>query len=148
RAFCRGGEIEVKKRIRRGKTKRGKRPYASNWDSRCHGSRTATLNLCVCGWHWADLVHHLYYSKRRCLWLRPIYGCEVPGWDVVPVCDSCHQRLHTPSVWVKHPSNPDLDRNIPSVVWQLRLNYLLISLWWFWLLLLVLSILLFLQVAS
>ncbi|HEY9909627.1 MAG TPA: hypothetical protein V6D18_18705 [Thermosynechococcaceae cyanobacterium] len=115
------------------KTVRGDRHYAPNWKQVCYRARRSTLHLCVCCLRRAEVVHHFYYSKRRGLFLKPIYGFEVPGWDIAPVCCHCHQLLHRKQCWIKHPKNPDLDRNLPAVIWHLRFNYLLVRVWWLWL---------------
>lgn len=117
------------------KTKRGHRPYASNW----HGYNGIAARTCnatifrrcvVCWFRRATLAHHFYYIKG--LLKKPIYGKEVPGLDVVGVCDRCHGVLHSKKHW-SYAKNADGDRNTPEVIATLRFNFFLLSTlkyWW------------------
>jgi hypothetical protein len=79
--------------------------YASNWQN----TRRKTLKLmprCTCNpLHKASIVHHLKYKRSL---LRRLFGCfllhnpfqasvsgyEILGWDIVPVCSSCHENSY------------------------------------------------------
>lgn len=96
--------------------------YHPNWSAKSR----RTLRLmprCTCNpLHKATVVHHLH--NRRSL-LRRIFemlllrnpldesvsGYEIPGWDVVPLCNSCHDNnygrslnprsVHYTKVWIQ-----------------------------------------------
>ncbi|NEO33913.1 MAG: hypothetical protein F6K36_26560 [Symploca sp. SIO3C6] len=115
-------------------TVRGQRPYAPNWNKICFQARKATGNWCVNCLNRAELVHHLYYRflfpwpfnlLLNWLWfLRgKIYGLEVPGYSVVPLCWTCHRLVHRQLNWYKHPLDPDGDRNYPETISYLRKAY-------------------------
>lgn len=70
------------------------RPYADNWRQKSRKTRKAAKDCCVaCFKCKATQTHHLRYHD----YLGAIYGREIPGWDIVPVCRRCHTRLHHPS---------------------------------------------------
>jgi hypothetical protein len=96
--------------------------YAGNWRNTCR----KTLNLmprCTCNpLHKASVVHHLHNRRslvRRLLGIfvlhNPLHasvsGYEIPGWDIIPVCDSCHDNnygrslnprsVHYTKVWIQ-----------------------------------------------
>lgn len=94
----------------------------------------------------ADVVHHLKYKRsiiRRILGLlllhRPypsVSGFEIPGWDIVTVCDRCHMNyygksgdkrsLHHPSVWRKIGGIEN--RQTWRKTWELRIKFWILCL--------------------
>jgi hypothetical protein len=99
--------------------------YAPNWTStvaRTHRLQPLCTNNPFHGK--ATVVHHLKYRRsimRRILGLfllhkpcKSVSGREIPGYDVVTVCEFCHanaygyglheRSLHHKSVWVKAKS--------------------------------------------
>lgn len=95
--------------------------YADNWRITCRRTYEL-LPRCTCNpLHKADRIHHLKYKRsllRRFLGLvllhpphKSVSGLEIPGWDCVPVCQSCHENsygrssnrrsVHYVGVWVQ-----------------------------------------------
>jgi len=90
----------------------------------------------------ASVVHHLKYKRsplRRLLEMlllrfprKSVAGYEIPGWDVVTVCNRCHQNymgrseykssLHHSSVWIQKGG---LDNHQSRLkMWELRIKFL------------------------
>lgn len=93
--------------------------YAPNWPQTTAIAHRATAGKCCwCTAAKSAEVHHVYY------WLNgaAIKGREVPGRDVFPVCDNCHQELHTPALWAQVP-DPFARTNTPDAIATLRHNF-------------------------
>lgn len=110
--------------------------YSPDWDT----IRRRTLRLqprcTVNPMHKATIVHHVKNKRsliRRIIGLlllhppkKTVSGFEISGWDVVSVCEKCHQNhygrgshhasVHHPSVWVQRGG---LDN---SNVWWFRIE--------------------------
>jgi hypothetical protein len=97
--------------------------YAKNWHKTCKKT-VAILPLCTCNPLHKDkiVIHHLKYKRsllRRFLGMFLLHnplkvsvsGYEIPGWDVIPVCEKCHENsygrslskrsVHNTSVWIQ-----------------------------------------------
>lgn len=90
----------------------------------------------------ATVVHHLKYRRsllRRILGMfllhkpvKSVSGHEIPGWDVVTVCEYCHansygyglhgRSLHHKSVWIKSGERYG-NRQVWWKAWELRLKF-------------------------
>jgi hypothetical protein len=95
----------------------------------------------------ASTVHHLKYRRslfRRILGLfllhkpcKSVAGREIPGYDVVTVCDHCHannyghglhgRSLHHKSVWIKVKLNTLNNHQIWWKAWELRIKFWVIA---------------------
>lgn len=123
--------------------------YAANWTStaaRTHRLQPLCTNNPLHGK--ATVVHHLKYRRslvRRILGLfllhspcKSVSGREIPGYDVVTVCDHCHanayghglhkRSLHHKSVWIKYKSTEGSydglgNRQIFWKCWELRVKF-------------------------
>jgi hypothetical protein len=94
------------------------------------------------------IVHHLKYKRSRLRRLLGIFllhnpfqasvsGYEIPGWDIVPVCEHCHENsygkslnkssVHYTKDWIQKGGLNN--RQILSKTWELRLKF-----WILWLL--------------
>lgn len=103
------------------------RKYGSNWPQIAQKAKRDVSGRCVnCFFTKASSVHHVRYF---CLFrgaLSPTnktkQSKEIPGFDVFPVCDRCHGRLHRRDLW--HESiNPIKNRNKLSTCLLLVLKY-------------------------
>ncbi|MCC5619206.1 hypothetical protein LC605_29845 [Nostoc sp. CHAB 5836] len=96
--------------------------YASNWSITCRRVYKLQPHCTNNPWHGrATVVHHLKYKRsllRRILGIfllhfprASVSGYEIPGWDCVGVCNSCHENyygrsssrtsVHYHQVWVQ-----------------------------------------------
>ncbi|BBD63352.1 hypothetical protein NIES2109_62020 (plasmid) [Nostoc sp. HK-01] len=119
--------------------------YAEDWHNRARLTRQIQPLCTNNPFHGhATIVHHLYYRRsllRRILGIfclhfpyASISGCEIPGIDIVPVCDLCHQNyygrsgerasVHHPSIWKQNGGINN--RQVESKVWELRLKFWLL----------------------
>jgi hypothetical protein len=97
--------------------------YSEHWQDT---KRTCKNIYCKCTQnplHTGNIqIHHLKYTRsipRRiagiCLLHNPlersVSGYEIPGWDIVPLCEACHENnrgrgstrrsVHHPSRWIQ-----------------------------------------------
>ncbi|MBD2505333.1 hypothetical protein [Anabaena azotica] len=119
--------------------------YAEGWHTRSRLTRQIQPLCTNNPFHGrATIVHHLYYRRsliRRILGIfflhfphASISGCEIPGIDIVPVCDRCHQNfygrsgercsVHHPSVWKQKGGINN--RQVELKVWELRIKFWLL----------------------
>ena len=96
------------------------RNYAGNWSRIAKAARRQTHDRCCwCLWRKAVEVHHARY---RCVIRGDLYGKEVPGRDVFPLCDRCHGYLHREAYYLEYRDNMN-NRNTTPVILQLQLLY-------------------------
>lgn len=128
--------------------------YANNWNLTKRKVYQGTRKCCSCLLCDARYIHHLKYTRsplRRFLGLflghslkKSNAGLEVPGWDVVPVCEVCHEQDYGKSnnyksvhftgqprpKWLKIYSNDItvvLNRNSDWMMFRLRFAYFFLS---------------------
>jgi hypothetical protein len=92
------------------------------------------------------IVHHLKYKRS---WLRRLLGVfllhnpfqasvsgyEIPGWDIVTVCEHCHENSYGKSLnrnsvhYTKHwiQKGGLNNRQILSKAWELRIKFWLLK---------------------
>lgn len=110
--------------------------YAPNWSTISRRTRNMTANRCANCWHrQATETHHMMYIDL----LGAIAGREIPGWHVVPLCQTCHDckhrrpgSAHHKSVW--RYGDRQLD-NHNTLLYRLVLRAKFWVLWWwirFW----------------
>jgi hypothetical protein len=126
------------------KKRRFKDRYRGNWAGIAKRTRRLVFDRCILNpIHRAAAVHHLRYRD----WRGPIAGREIPGWDVVPLCRSCHGIVHRKRLWYTAPVNPKANnRQRWPALWRLRLRFWgwFVVLRWGWLFGLIAAIGLFL----
>jgi len=95
--------------------------YRGNWGKIARRTRRLVFDRCILNpLHPAAAVHHLRYRD----WRGAIAGREIPGWDVVPLCRTCHGRVHRQALWFSAPRQPQLNnRQRWQVLWRLRLRF-------------------------
>lgn len=97
--------------------------YHPNWPTKAKKTRRIQPWCANNPFHThATIVHHLHYKRsllRRLLGIFLLHnpfdvsvaGYEIPGWDIVPVCEVCHENyygrsmnpssLHNTRLWVQ-----------------------------------------------
>lgn len=118
--------------------------YHKNWKRKCRITLSIMPRCCCNPLHPGEVVHHVKY--KRCLSRRlfgifllhnplkvSVSGYEIPGWDVVPVCNYCHSNeygrssnldsVHHPKHWIQHKNNRLSNRNTLIKMWRLRFNF-------------------------
>lgn len=122
--------------------------YSLQWRSKCR--RTYQLfPRCICNpFHKATAVHHIQYKRsflRRILGLlllhsprRSLSGLEIPGWDIVPVCNYCHTNnygrslnknsVHYVKVWKQLGGLNN--HNTFLFAWKLRIKFWILAIFY------------------
>lgn len=95
--------------------------YRGNWSRIAKRTRRLVFDRCILNpLHRAAAVHHLRYRD----WRGTIAGREVPGWDIVPLCRTCHGIVHRRALWYSAPINPSANnRQRWWALWRLRLRF-------------------------
>jgi len=95
--------------------------YRGNWSRIAKRTRRLVFDRCILNpLHRAAAVHHLRYRDGR----GTIAGREVPGWDIVPLCRTCHGIVHRKVLWYSAPTNPKANnRQRKWALWRLRLRF-------------------------
>ncbi len=116
--------------------------YPRNWKRKCRNTLSIMPRCCCNPLHQASVVHHVKY--KRCLPRRlggiflfhnpfqiSVSGYEIPGWDVVPVCEHCHSNgwgrslnpdsVHYSANWLQKSGLNS--RNTYKKMWRLRFNF-------------------------
>jgi hypothetical protein len=93
--------------------------YAPNWPQTAAIAHRATGGVCCwCTAAKSAEVHHAYYWENG----RAIKGHEIPGHNVFPVCEKCHNQLHDAKLWAQVPDRY-ARTNTPSAIKTLRDNF-------------------------
>lgn len=90
------------------------RKYKSRYNLKWERTSNYCLKLmdyrCILGNHRAVLVHH------------SMYGIDITGWSIFPLCRKCHEFVHHPGVWIPNESLI-LCRNTPEFTNFLRAKF-------------------------
>ena len=86
---------------------------------------TTGKRCCCCLAECSEEIHHVRYSDEQ----GAIAGREVPGIDVFPICERCHDSIaHAKEHWIRSSHRPDLNnRNTDEFVSFLKVNWKLLS---------------------
>lgn len=119
--------------------------YSPAWDTMRRRTLLMQPRCTVNPFHKATVVHHVKNKRslpRRILGLlllhppkKTVSGFEILGWDVVSVCEKCHQNhygrgslnasVHRTSVWIQRGG---LDNaNVWWFRWELRIRFWIIA---------------------
>ncbi|MEH1779713.1 MAG: hypothetical protein V7L26_11470 [Nostoc sp.] len=120
--------------------------YAPNWGRICRCTHRLQHRCTQNPLHGkASIIHHLKYTRsplRRIFGIfllhfprRSVSGFEIPGWDIVTVCDCCHSNyygrssdkrsVHHPSVW--RQTGGINNRQTWGKTWELRIKFWLLA---------------------
>lgn len=121
--------------------------YAPNWRAICQRTYKLQPRCTNNPFHGqADVVHHLKYKRsilRRVLGIfllhspkASVSGFEIPGWDIVPVCDRCHNNhygrssdkrsVHHFSSWIQKGGLNNHQTCLKA--WELRIKFWIFTL--------------------
>lgn len=125
-----------------------------HWRKTATFTRQLTGDRCIVCGKPADEVHHMFYGfdlsgvtpflvvsavlSQSILpalivplfWGRklPIADLEIPGWQVIPLCDDHHSNrkgcAHSFELYRAYKNNPWRNHNISGYVWKMRIRFL------------------------
>lgn len=89
--------------------------YSRYWHRISWAARAKTKHKCVLCGHKATQTHHAVYCDKEG---RAIAGREIPGAEVFPLCDRCHEIAHDQKNWVRDNKNPVLGNRNTAKFWK------------------------------